>query len=208
MTGWGLRSTTCARCPAATCHRTGRLPAPGKSALAIVVDVSGKLPQAKELLEKTTKTQLQRGAKRSEVKVAGCPDPIIQFDLPELEEEKEAARSTLEGQREQRQVGRERPPPEKPPERKAFYCLTGNLLVVTDDLGVMKGILDRVLRQSSERFAGQPQAVPSRHRSLQEGLRQRDAANALVHSSPGLCRGRPRRHARRTNSARERASSK
>ena len=125
-----------------------------KSALAIVVDVTGKLPQAKELLERTTKTQLQRGAKRSEVKAPGCPDVVIQFDLPELEEEKEAARSTLEGSgNDKSDTG---PITEKPPERKAFYCLTGNLLAVTDDLGVMKGILDRFCGNHQNGFAGQP----------------------------------------------------
>jgi len=119
-------------------------PAPGKSALAIVIDVQGKLPQAKELLEKVNKTQSERGAKRSEVKVSGCPDPVIQFDLPELEEDKEAARSTLEGSGN----SPDKPAPtapitEKPADRQAFYCLTGNLLAVTDDLAVMKGILGR-----------------------------------------------------------------
>lgn len=122
-------------------------PAPDKSAspivtsaLAAVIDVTGKLTDAKELLVRTTKTQLDRGAKRSEIMVRGCPDAIIQFDLPELEEEKEAARSTLEGS-----GNGENPTPstEKPPARFAFYCLTGNLLAVTEDLGVMKGILDR-----------------------------------------------------------------
>jgi hypothetical protein len=116
-------------------------PAPGKAALAIVADVTGKLPQAKEMLATTTKTQLQRGAKRSEVTVTGCPDVIIQFDLPELEEEKEAARSTLDGSGNDKSDTA--PLTEKPPQRRAFYCLTGNLLAVTDDLAVMKGILDR-----------------------------------------------------------------
>ena len=68
-----------------------------QAALAIVIDVHGKISHAKELLERVTQTQLKRGAKRSEVKVEGCPDVVIQFDLPALEEEKEATRSTLEG---------------------------------------------------------------------------------------------------------------
>ena len=115
---------------------------PGKSALAIVTDVSGKLPQARELLAKTTKTQLKRGAKRSEVTVVGCPDAVTQFDLPELEEEKEAARSNLEGS-DNSENAAPAPAPEKPPVRQAFYCLTGNLLAMTEDLDVMKGILER-----------------------------------------------------------------
>jgi hypothetical protein len=116
-----------------------------KSALAIVIDVTGKLPQAKELLEKVNKTQAERGAKRSEVEVKGCPDPIIQFDLPQPEEEKEAARSTLQGSESPDKPAADARPAAKPVERQAFYCLTGNLLVVTDDLGVMKGILGRAL---------------------------------------------------------------
>ncbi|MCD4728785.1 MAG: hypothetical protein K8R46_14060, partial [Pirellulales bacterium] len=70
-------------------------PGVGKAALAIVMDVTGKLPQAQELLEKVTKNQLKRGAKRSELKIEGCPDVVIQFDLPEPEEEKEAKKSNL-----------------------------------------------------------------------------------------------------------------
>jgi len=118
-------------------------PSPGKAALAIVADVAGKLPQANELLQKVTATQLQRGAKRSEVKVEGCPDSVVQFDLPEPVEEQEAARSTLEGS--------PKPEPAKPevkakaPPRQAFYCLTGNLLAVTDNLEIMQGILGRAM---------------------------------------------------------------
>ena len=103
-----------------------------------MIDVTGKLPQAKELLEKVTKTQLGAGAKRSEVKVEGCPDPVIQFDLPELEEEKEAAAAPCKAarrtKRRRQKPRRPKPPaPAKPADRQAFYCLTGNLLVVTDN---------------------------------------------------------------------------
>ena len=126
-------------------------PEPGKAALAIVIDVTGKLPKAAEMLEKVTATQLERGAKRSEVEVEGCPDRVIQFDLPELEEEKEAEQSTLFGgetaevakdestDAEATEVSDERP------SRQAFYCFTGNLLAVTDNLEVMKGILGRAM---------------------------------------------------------------
>jgi hypothetical protein len=130
-------------------------PAPLKAALAIVADCTGKLAQAHEVLDKTTKNQLRRGAKRSDLKVEGCPDVVIQFDLPELEEEKEAARSKLpvaeetnrgEGENgEGQEVPPARPAPEKPAPRQAFYCLTGNLLVTTDNLEIMKGILGRAL---------------------------------------------------------------
>ena len=74
--------------------------------------------------------------------MAGCPDVVTQFDLPELEEEKEAARSNLEGSDNSENTA-PAPAPAKLPLRQAFYCLTGNLLAMTEDLGVMKGILER-----------------------------------------------------------------
>lgn len=129
-------------------------PAPGKSALAIVVDVTGKLPQANELLAKTTKTQLERGAKRSEVKVQGCPDPVIQFDLPEPEEEKTASRSNLQGSDDAENGEAQKPAPVISADRKAFYCLTGNLLAVTDNLDIMRGILGRALNGRKDSLAG------------------------------------------------------
>ncbi len=120
-------------------------PEPGKAALAIVIDVVGKLPKAHEMLAKVTKTQLERGAKRSELKIDGCPDVVIQFDLPELEEEKEAGRSTLDGGA--TPAAKDKAPAKeaaaKTATRQAFYCLTGNLLAVADNLDVMKGILGR-----------------------------------------------------------------
>jgi hypothetical protein len=141
-------------------------PAPGKAALAIVIDVVGKLPQANQMLQKVTAAQLQRGAKRSELKVPGCPDVVVQFDLPQLEEEKEAGMSTLRGSAKaeaakadaQKSADDENKAtagdnkaatggrvPEEPAARQAFYCLTGNLLAVTDNLDVIKGILGRAM---------------------------------------------------------------
>ena len=81
-------------------------PESGKAALAIVMDVTGNIPKAKELLEKVSKAQLKRGAKRSELLIEGCPDKVIQFDLPQAEEEKEAGKSTLPD-------GAEKTPPKK-----------------------------------------------------------------------------------------------
>lgn len=81
-------------------------PESGKAALAIVMDVTGKLPQARELLEKVSKNHLKRGAKRTELQIEGCPDKVLQFDLPEPEEEQEARQSTLP-------EGGDKIPPEK-----------------------------------------------------------------------------------------------
>jgi hypothetical protein len=127
-------------------------PAPGKAALAIVIDVTGKLPQANEMLQKVTKAQLERGAKRSELKVEGCPDAVIRFDLPQPEEEKEAGQSTLRGSEKAeaaKAAGNKAASAARAPEevaaRQAFYCLTGNLLAVADNIEIMKGILGRAL---------------------------------------------------------------
>ena len=143
-------------------------PAPGKAALAIIVDVTGKLPQANEMLKKVTAAQLERGAKRSELKIEGCPDPVIQFDLPEPEEEKEAGKSTLlgsekseaekkaaaksapEGAADGEEAAVEKPADPGSTARQAFYCLTGNLLVVTDHLDVLKDILGRSRGEQTE----------------------------------------------------------
>jgi hypothetical protein len=142
-------------------------PAPGKGALAIVVDVVGKLPQANEMLQKVTAAQLQRGAKRSEFKVEGCPDAVVQFDLPQLEEDKEAGASALRGSAKSEaakaesqkaaagdnQAATDGRTPEEVPARQAFYCLTGHLLVVSDNLGVLKGILGRAMGHRSGSLA-------------------------------------------------------
>jgi hypothetical protein len=125
-------------------------PAPGKAALAIVADVTGKLPQANEMLQKVTTTQLQRGGKRSELKVEGCPDVVIRFDLPVPEEEKEARQSTLRGSEKSEAAKAEAESKAAAgglaadaSDHQAFYCLTGNLLATTDNLEVLKGILGR-----------------------------------------------------------------
>jgi len=196
-------------------------PESGKAALAIVMDVTGKLPQAQKLLEKVTKNQLKRGAKRSELKIEGCPDVVIQFDLPEPEEEKEAEKSNLHdgadkapaegdsaegdsagdasrglapGDSASDGPANDKPAAggddsaettseiltddaaadepaaveksdteeadadaglvaEKSSARQAFYCLTGNLLVVADDLEVLKGILGRKTGDTDDSLA-------------------------------------------------------
>jgi len=145
-------------------------PAPGKAALAIVVDVSGKHAETKEMLEKVSAAQRNRGARESQRRVKGCPDPIIQFDLPEPEEEKEAVRSTLRGSAKSEaeklaaQNAGEVPMPTPASQRQAFYCWTGDLLVVSDDFDVLAGILSRAMGHGGDSLADQPgfQAVMAR----------------------------------------------
>ena len=133
-------------------------PARGRAAIAIVADVAGRVPHAREMLQRVIATQLKRGAKKSEIMVRGCPDPVIQFDLPEPEDEKDAGRSPQadDGDQEASADARQADPAatgrgshSASPERLAFYCLTGNLLVVTDDRGVLEGILGRAMGNHS-----------------------------------------------------------
>ena len=93
-------------------------PAPGKAALAIVIDVTGKLPQANEMLQKVTAAQLQRGAKRSELKVEGCPDAGHPVRLAAAGRGKGGRTKHAAGQREVG-GGKERAPPAKPPRQAA-----------------------------------------------------------------------------------------
>ena len=85
--------------------------------------------------------------------VRGCPDPVIQFDLPQPEDEKEAGPSAPAGDADadDDDSSGDDPPARPaadahagvaPAERQAFYCLTGNLLVVTDNREVLEGIWD------------------------------------------------------------------
>ncbi|MCE5302821.1 MAG: hypothetical protein LLF97_06890 [Planctomycetaceae bacterium] len=127
-------------------------PAPGKAALAIVVDVFGKRSQAEEMLEKVTATQLKRGAKRSELKHGDVA--VVQFDLPQREEEMVAAQSTLRGSEKSeaakaKNTDKKNDAEEAAP-RRAFYCLTGDLLVVADNVEVLFGIVDRAADGKSE----------------------------------------------------------
>ena len=121
-------------------------PAPGKAALAIVIDITGKHDEANAMLKKVSEAQIKRGAKRSELKQES--NVIIQFDLPEAEEEKEAGLSTLRGSEKaeaakaEAKAAQKTAPAEKTP-RKAFYCISGNLLAVSDNLDILQGILIR-----------------------------------------------------------------
>ncbi|MEN6458851.1 MAG: hypothetical protein ABFC63_07965 [Thermoguttaceae bacterium] len=118
-------------------------PEPGKAAVAIVIDVTGKLKNAREMLVRVNKRQLERGAKRSEVTVKGCPDAVIRYQLPQSEDERDARQSGLPGG--EKPDAKNATAEQESPARLAFYCLTGNLLVIADDLGVAESILARGL---------------------------------------------------------------
>ena len=118
---------------------------PGKneSALAIVVDVTGRVSRARELLEKVSANITQQGGKRSALKVKESADPLIQLEMPIPPEEQEAEGSKLSVARPSESpsaaVAKEKPKP-----RLAYYFLTGNVLGASDNLGVIEGILSRL----------------------------------------------------------------
>ncbi len=128
-------------------------PKPGQAAMAIVVDVTGKLKQAQELLQKTVARQVQHGASRSEVEAGD--NTILQLDLPVSAESREASPSTLKGS--PSPEGQDAPPtrgPQTELARQVFYCLSGALFVVADNLAVMRGILARAAGKQSDSLAG------------------------------------------------------
>jgi hypothetical protein len=113
-------------------------PAPDKTAadtasLAIVVDITGHVPQATALLEKISKNLAQQGAKRSEIKLPECPVAVVRFDnLPKPKDDPQAEPAA------------------------AFYFLSDNLLVASDSLGVIEGILARLAGGQSNSLATVP----------------------------------------------------
>ena len=122
---------------------------PDAACLAIVVDVTGHLPQATALLEKVSKNLQQQGAKQTEIKVSEGPDAVVQFDnLPKPKDDPAAEPGT------------------------AFYSLSANLLVASDSLQVVRGILARSA-------AAQPKSLASLP-AFQEVMRRcaRDNGNA------------------------------
>ena len=106
---------------------------PDAACLAIVVDVTGHLPQATVLLEKVSKNLQQQGAKQTEIKVPESPDAVVQFDnLPKPKDDPQAEPGT------------------------AFYCLSANLLIASDNLQVVRGILARSAAPQPKSLASLP----------------------------------------------------
>ncbi|MGD0654612.1 MAG: hypothetical protein ABSA16_09730 [Thermoguttaceae bacterium] len=118
-------------------------PVENTSALAIVIDATGKLPQAHELMDRVKKNLTEQGGKRTVLKVDECPDPVIQFEMPIPPEEQDAASSNLPaaGATESKSAVAAK---DKPKPRISYYVLTGNMLGAADNLDVMQGILSRL----------------------------------------------------------------
>jgi hypothetical protein len=109
-------------------------PAKKQSAIAITVDITGRLKQAQEMLEKINTNLTAQGAKRTELKAPHYPEPIIQFLLPVPEEEREPEGAKPGAA----------PAAAAPKARYAFYFMSGNFLCTTDNLDVLRGILARL----------------------------------------------------------------
>jgi len=102
-----------------------------QAAVALVIDVTGHQEEAKALLEKITKKMAEQKAKESKIEVSGTPGLL--FELPK---EERAAEDGLP--------------------RQTIYVLTENLLLGSDNLDVIKGILARVAGAESKTLADVP----------------------------------------------------
>jgi hypothetical protein len=105
-------------------------PAPGKAALAIVMDVTGRRPQAEGLVKKAAENLVKSGAKAS-VKAVGA-DRIHRFDLPKDD-----------GKAEQ---------------MYAFYFLSDTWLIVSDSEMVIGAVIDRAAGKKAGRTLGDVEA--------------------------------------------------
>ena len=72
-------------------------PVENTSALAIVIDASGKLDKARALMDRVKKNLTDQGGKRTVLKVEECPDAVIKFEMPIPPEEQEAEASKIQG---------------------------------------------------------------------------------------------------------------
>lgn len=115
--------------------------APGEDpAAALLADVTGRQQETDALLDRITRTLLDRGAKRSTRTVAGTELTI--FDLP----------------------GK---PGEGIPPRKAIYFVRDNVLCATDNMSVSEGLLRRFNGQAADQLSNVPafQSVMNRCRA-------------------------------------------
>ncbi len=121
-------------------------PARHEAATTMLVDITGNVPQAQQLLEKVSASLLRDGAKRQTFEVLDTT--VIVFDLPELPSDGGLARALALGEARQ---------PDQPAEpRRAIYFLTTNVLGVSDNLEVIKGILSRIQGSAGESLAETP----------------------------------------------------
>ena len=107
-------------------------PKPGEAATTMLIDVTGRLAQAKAMLAKAQANFIKQRVKESRLTIAGAL--VLIYDLPLPKEEQEA--TSTEGKAAEAVT------------RQTIYFLTENLLGVSDDLRVVRGILGRLSDQS------------------------------------------------------------
>ncbi|MEN6449063.1 MAG: hypothetical protein ABFC96_01105 [Thermoguttaceae bacterium] len=119
----------------------------GRSAFCLTIDVTGKLPETRRLLEKIDARQLDRGARRSELEVLGTP--VLRYQLP-------AARPKRNGRLE-RNAGVLRATEEDTSERVAIYGMKGNLFIAANRLELASEVLLRATGRlpETESLAGE-----------------------------------------------------
>jgi hypothetical protein len=142
---------------------------PNTSAMALVVDVTGKVDVAKKKIEALKKFFADEKATEESIKVKESPEPVLQFTLPIPEDEREAAASEF-GDGKPATEDKPAPTPPKPPApkpRQTFYFLVGNLFGAADDLDTVRGVLARIHGREGDSLADVPgfQKVLKRCRS-------------------------------------------
>ena len=106
-------------------------PAPNQSAVAVLVDVTGKLPKAQAMLQKVSVNLVKSGAKQAQLDVGGTA--VTVYELPPRAQDDPSS-----------------------PLRKSHYFLSGNLLGVADSLEIVKGILARTAADPGDSLAELP----------------------------------------------------
>lgn len=106
-------------------------PKPGEAAMAMLMDVTGHLPQAQAMLTKAQANLVKQGAKENR-QVIG-PATVLIYDLP-LSDAAQAAP----------QAGAAAAPAVQPGTRQTVYFLTQNMVGASDNLSVIQGILARI----------------------------------------------------------------
>jgi hypothetical protein len=131
---------------------------PNLSAIALVVDVTGKVDVARKKLEEIKKFFTDQGAKFEKIKVPESTEPVWQFTLPIPEEEREAESSQFGGVKPA--TGEKNTPalpkPSAPKPRMAIYFLAGNLFGAADDPEILRGILARAYGREGDALADVP----------------------------------------------------
>lgn len=112
-------------------------PAPGETALALTADVAGRVEKAKALLEKISENLAAEGAKKTEHALGEIK--VLIFELPQPKG------ADIDDQ------GREKGPA---PPRQAVYCLAGDLLMASDRLELIEGMLSRYVEPGKGALAG------------------------------------------------------